>query len=102
MLYAITLRYSRPIEDINHQLASHKNWLVNYIKQGTILVAGPTADEKGGFILAQADNLATIENMVATDPYAIHQLATFDIVGCSPAIRASQFPEPWAAGAVAL
>lgn len=102
MLFSITLSYIRPVEDVKEHLDAHKEWLVRYIKAGTIIVAGPLRQGNGGFILAHAEELSDIETMIADDPFDRHRLASFDIQACNPAIRAAGFPESWAAGAKAL
>jgi uncharacterized protein YciI len=102
MLFSITVSYIRPVEDVKAQLDAHKEWLVRHIKAGTILVAGPLQNGDGGFILAQAADMADIAAMIADDPFDRHSLAAFDIQVCNPAIRAEGFPEHWAVGAKAI
>ncbi|TFF14194.1 hypothetical protein EXW72_05805 [Pseudomonas sp. BCA14] len=99
MLYAITLTYSRPPEQIREHLDAHKDWLVKHIKSANVLFAGPLTDESGGFILAHAQQLADIQEMMAQDPFVAHRLVTLDIVESDPAIRSADFPAHWAVGA---
>ncbi|AJP56971.1 hypothetical protein UC34_08150 [Pandoraea vervacti] len=96
MLFAITLNYLRPGQEVRAQLEGHKTWLVDNIRQGRILIAGPLLDGTGGFILAHGEQEADIQQMVATDPFAVHQLAGFSIHAITPAIRAEGFPQMWA------
>ncbi|KPA99218.1 YciI family protein [Pseudomonas asplenii] len=102
MLFAITLSYIRPIEQVKAHLDAHKDWLVQFIKAGRILVAGPLQQQGGGFILAQGEGVSDIERMLAEDPFVVYQLVTFDIRCCEPAIRSSSFPEQWAPEARAV
>lgn len=99
MLFSITVSYIRPPEDVKEHLDAHKDWLVRYIKAGNVIFAGPLQDGKGGLILAHADQASEIETMIADDPFDRHRLATFDVGICDPALRAADFPAPWAAGA---
>ncbi|TWB53125.1 uncharacterized protein YciI [Rhizobium sp. ERR 922] len=99
MLFAIKLRYIRPSEDIQAHLDAHKAWLIKYTQAGIILFAGPAPQGNAGFVLAHADDLAVIQSMIAEDPFDIHQLVTFEIDACDPALRATDFPARWAGSA---
>ncbi|WP_062789362.1 YciI family protein [Aquitalea pelogenes] len=96
MLFAITLHYLRPEQEVQAQLESHKTWLADNIRQGRILFAGPLLGGTGGFILAYAEQEAEIQQMIAADPFAIHQLAGFNTQVMTAAIRAESFPHMWA------
>jgi len=102
MLYAIKLTYIRPVEEIEAQLDQHKGWLARYTKAGTIIFAGPLEGGKAGFILAFAETTATIEAMIAEDPFDVLKLASFDIAECNPAVRTENFPPQWAPKAKAF
>ncbi|WP_018608380.1 YciI family protein [Uliginosibacterium gangwonense] len=102
MLFAITLNYLRPPEDIQAQLEAHKAWLVRYIQTGNILFAGPLHAKAGGFVLAHASEQAEIQNMIAEDPFHIHKLVSFDVQATEPVIRAENFSGHWAADAKAI
>ncbi|MBP2551674.1 uncharacterized protein YciI [Neorhizobium galegae] len=102
MLYAIKLTYIRPIEDIQAQLDPHKGWLARYTKAGTILFAGPLEGGKAGFILAFAETIATIEAMIAEDPFDLLKLARFEISECNPVVRNEAFSAQWAPEAKAF
>lgn len=99
MLFAITLSYTRPLEEIQAHLEAHKEWLFKYAQAEAILFAGPLQQGKGGFILAHGEDLAGIQKMIADDPFNIHRLATFEVDICDPAIRAHAFPQQWATNA---
>ncbi|WP_287880034.1 YciI family protein [Aquitalea sp.] len=99
MLFAITLNYLRPEQEVQAQLEDHKIWLADNICQGRILFAGPLLNGTGGFILAYGEQEAEIQQMIAADPFAIHQLAGFSTQAIAPAIRAGQFPQRWASEA---
>lgn len=102
MLFAITLSYVRPIEEIKAHLDDHKTWLLKYTQAGNIVFAGPLQQENGGFVLAYGEQLSDIQRMIADDPFDVHRLVKFNIQCCDPAIRAGNFPARWAAGAKAI
>lgn len=99
MIFVIKLTYIRPAEDIQVHLEAHKAWLTTCIESGRVLFAGPLEQGGGGLILAHAQRSADLRAMLAEDPFEIHQLATFEVLGCEPAIRAVQFDPQWASGA---
>lgn len=99
MLFAIKLSYLRPVEEMNAHLEAHKAWLFKYVQAGNVLFAGPLTQEKGGLIVAYAEHESDIQHIIAEDPFSIHRLATYDILGCDPAIRTADFAERWASGA---
>jgi uncharacterized protein YciI len=102
MLFAITLNYLRPPEDVQGQLEAHKAWLVRYIQAGKILFAGPLHAKAGGFVLAHASEQTDIQSMIAEDPFHIHNLVRFDIQATEPLIRSEIFSAQWAEGAKAV
>jgi uncharacterized protein YciI len=102
MLFAITLNYLRPPEDIQAQLEAHKAWLVRYIQTGNILFAGPLHAKAGGFVLAHASGQPDIQNMIAEDPFHIHSLVSFDVQAIDPVIRAESFSAQWAVDAKSI
>ncbi|GAB2903862.1 hypothetical protein GCM10027202_36140 [Microvirgula curvata] len=102
MLFAITLNYLRPEQEVQTQLEGHKTWLADNIRQGPILFAGPLVSGTGGFILAHGEQETDMQQMIAADPFDIHQLASFSIQAIAPAIRAEQFPQIWANEAKAV
>lgn len=97
MLYAITLNYIRPIEEIEGHLDTHRDWLVEYTRQGRILVAGPLEPRTGGFVLAACENCAELDAMLEKDSFHANKLVDYTVVAALPALRAEDFPAKWAA-----
>lgn len=102
MLFAIKLSYIRPIEEVKAQLDAHKAWLFKYVQSGNVLFAGPLANGNGGLIVAYGEHYSDIQQIIAEDPFEVHQLATFDILGCDPAVRTADFAARWASGAKSI
>jgi uncharacterized protein YciI len=99
MLFAITLTYSRPKIDVEAHLDTHRTWLVDEMKAGRILAAGPLGSGLGGFVLAFADSQSEIDAMVERDPFVRNDVVTFDIQPFQVALRSANFPPEWAEGA---
>src|SRR5258708_8563162 len=52
-MYAIVLRYKRPLSEIDKHVDAHRAWLGKNYADGTFLVSGRQRSWAGGFILAR-------------------------------------------------
>jgi len=96
MLFSITLHYTRAAADIAPHLDAHRQWLVEYIKRGSIILAGPLEPRTGGLILASCADMASMQAMMEQDPFIVEQVASYAAQACRPALVASGFPAGWA------
>lgn len=96
MLYLVTLRYIRPVEEVHAHLDTHRDWLVEHTRAGRILVAGPLEDRTGGLVLARCENREALDQMLAQDSFAQHRLVEHVVLGFGAALRAGVFPADWA------
>lgn len=96
MLFAITLRYVRPKNEVEAHLDTHRQWLAAEIKAGRVLVAAPLSSGDGGFLLAVADVRDDIDEMLARDSFHVHGVASFEVAAFEPALRSAAFPVEWA------
>ena len=102
MLYAVTLHYRRPKADIEAHLDAHRDWLATHVRTGLILAAGPLDSGAGGLLLAHAPDRATLDAMLASDAFVIHDLVECEVRGFTPALRCADFPVHWAPDAKAV
>ncbi|CAJ0789343.1 hypothetical protein LMG19083_01853 [Ralstonia psammae] len=102
MLYAVTLNYVRPMQEIESHLDTHRDWLIDYTRQGRILLAGPLEPRTGGFLLACCENRAELDAMLEKDSFHVHKLVDYAVVAAMPALRAEDFPARWAPDAKAV
>lgn len=102
MLYVVTLTYIAPMEKIEAHLGSHKEWLVDHIKSGHILAAGPMEPSTGGIVLISCANKAELDAILEPDSFYEHKLVAYDVRAFSPALRAEPFPAQWAASAKSI
>lgn len=49
--------------------AEHRLYLNQLVEQGSLLMAGPFADERGGLIVFEAEDEATVQDLMANDPF---------------------------------
>ncbi|KGQ64074.1 YciI family protein [Gallibacterium anatis] len=64
---------------VNALLEEHRAWLKKYAEMGVFLLFGPYADHKGGLIIAQAENEAALQVILAEDVYFHKQLADYQV-----------------------
>ncbi|MDY1547088.1 YciI family protein [Luteibacter sahnii] len=102
MLYIVTLTYSRPKVEVDGHLDAHRSWLVEQVRAGRVLAAGPIDTGLGGLILAHAENRSTLDAALVADPFYVHGVADFHVQPFSPALRANMFPAAWAVDAKAV
>lgn len=53
---------------------AHREWLGALHADGTVINAGPLADESGAVLLFRADDEAALREVLASDPYPSHSL----------------------------
>jgi len=99
MIYVVTLSYLRPLDDVNAHFDGHREWLVQHIKAGRILLTGPLEPRTGGLLLVSVADRAELDRMMSEDPFVIHRLVEIEVKAFTPALRAAAFPAEWAAGA---
>ncbi|UVO07251.1 YciI family protein [Pectobacterium polonicum] len=102
MLYAITLSYTSPKDELEKSIDAHKKWLADNIKKGNVIFAGPLEDGAGGFILAYGLALYEMENILADDPFINLGLVKTEIKAIEPGICSSHFYAEWAGNAKSL
>lgn len=96
MIFSIVLTYTRPIEEVQRHLDSHKAWLAAQLKQGRVICAGPLAAGGGGLILGACADAAELHAMMAQDAFISQGVASYQAHGCIPALAAAGLPAHWA------
>ena len=77
-MFILTLTYGAPLEAVDEHVPAHIDWIKAGYAGGTFLASGRKVPRTGGFILAKGDR-AEIEALVATDPFMIAGVTTYDI-----------------------
>ncbi len=90
-LFVITLNYTKPIEQVDAHLVTHRAYLDNFYKSGVFVTSGRQTPLKGGVIIARSfDNSgknytrADIENIMNNDPFMLNSVAEFSITEFTP------------------
>jgi len=78
-MYIIDLTYIVPLEELDVHMADHVDYLDKYYQKNVFIASGRKVPRTGGIILALANSVETIENIITEDPFYKHKLAEFKI-----------------------
>jgi uncharacterized protein YciI len=84
MLFVVLMHYSRPLAEVDGVRAEHATYLERLAAQGTVLAWARRDPPTGGVFLASAPDTATLERVLADDPYVKAGVAQPEIVTFSP------------------
>jgi uncharacterized protein YciI len=84
-MYVVKLTYQAPLERVDAALEAHRAFLIRHFEAGVFLIAGPSIPREGGVILAMGVDRTQLDAILATDPFAEQQLATYEITEFSAA-----------------
>ena len=83
MLFVVLMHYARPLAEVDGVRAEHVTYLERLAAQGTVLAWARRDPPTGGVLLAVSDR-ATLEQVLADDPYVKAGVANPEIVAFSP------------------
>ena len=83
-MFAIVLRYIKPIETIDALRPAHLEFLDRYYAKDIFIASGRQVPLTGGLILARGCTRDELERIIAEDPFHKEQVATFEIIEFSP------------------
>jgi uncharacterized protein YciI len=86
-MFILTLTYIAPLEEVDRHVPAHLDWIKAGYASGAFLASGRKVPRTGGFILAKGER-AQIEALVATDPFMISGVTTYDVVEVAVAFTA--------------
>ena len=87
-MFIINLTYIKPIEEIEHYLPAHVEFLKHHYTLGHFLASGRKNPRTGGIIIAAVDTQSELEEILSHDPFHAHQLANYDIIDFTPSMTA--------------
>ena len=77
-MFILTLTYVAPLEEVDRHAPAHIDWIKAGYASGVFLASGHKVPRTGGFILAKGER-AEIEALVATDPFMVAGVTTYDV-----------------------
>ncbi len=83
-LFMVVLKYLVNLEEIDKHRPEHLEFLSSLYATHTLIVSGPQVPRTGGVLLAKAHSRGELEEALKSDPFAIHQLAEYQIYQFEP------------------
>ena len=83
-MFIAILTYKKPLEEVDRFLQAHRDFLAVHYAVGDLITSGPQTPRVGGVIMLRADSRATVEAILAQDPFHIHGIADYQIVEFTP------------------
>lgn len=87
-LFIIDLEYLQSLAAVDLWLEQHKAFLQQQYAAGHFLMSGRKQPRSGGIIIATADSLAAIQQIIEQDPFHREQLARYTITEFLPGMLA--------------
>ncbi|UQA91833.1 YciI family protein [Streptomyces halobius] len=78
-MFVLELTYTAPIERVDAALQEHVAWLDEQYAAERFIAAGRKVPRDGGVILAAGVDRATVEQLVAEDPFSIAGVCDYRI-----------------------
>jgi uncharacterized protein YciI len=78
-MFAVILKYKKPIEDVEAHTPAHRAYLDRYYEQGVFVMSGRQTPPKGGVVMARAESRAALEKILAEDPFCTEGVADYEI-----------------------
>lgn len=92
-MFVVILRYTKPIEMIEHHLDDHKRWLDEKYRDKKFLFSGPRKPRVGGVILANVDTEEEMKGLISEDPFSRAGIAEYELVEFLPTKCIPEFGE---------
>ncbi|TVT62302.1 YciI family protein [Amycolatopsis cynarae] len=79
-MYVVLLTYTAPLVEVDYHLPDHAKWLEKHFASGEFLTAGRRNPRTGGVIITRPMDRAKLDAVLASDPFALHHLATYEVI----------------------
>lgn len=83
-MFIAILTYKKPLEEVDRYLQAHRDYLAERYAAGDLITSGPQTPRVGGVIMIKAENRATVDAIIAQDPFNINGIADHQIVEFTP------------------
>jgi uncharacterized protein YciI len=84
MLFVVLMHYARPLAQVDEVRAEHVAFLERLAATGTVLAWARREPPTGGVLIAAAPDAATLQQVLADDPYVQAGVAKPEIVAFNP------------------
>lgn len=79
-MFVILLHYKKPLADVDRWLTEHRTFLEQGYQHNLFIASGPRNPRTGGVILSQCQDRAVLEDVLAQDPFRVHDIADYEVI----------------------
>ncbi len=83
-MFIAILTYKKSLEEVDHFLRAHREFLAEHYAAGDFIMSGPQTPRVGGVIMIKAENRTAVDSIIARDPFYINSIADYQIVEFTP------------------
>lgn len=83
-MFVVILTYKTSIEIVDKHVVEHRAFLERCYKQNFFIASGPQKPRSGGILISQLKSREQLEELLKEDPFAIHQIADYNIIEFEP------------------
>jgi uncharacterized protein YciI len=95
--FLVEATYLAPIEKLQPLVPMHRAYLQHGYDAGMVLCSGPLVPPLGGIVIARAATAQEITHFLADEPFALAQLASYEIREFQP-VRWQEWAAGWFRG----
>ena len=87
-MFIVSLRYVRPLEEVDRHLEAHVAYLKQHYAQGHFIASGRKVPRTGGVILARVGSREALQAVLKQDPFHQNHLAEYEVIEFVPGMVA--------------
>ena len=90
-MFIISLKYVKPIQEVEKCLEDHIKFLEKYYASGNFICSGRKNPRTGGVIICRAKDKMEVEKIIQEDPFYREELAEYEVIEFLPTKYAEGF-----------
>ena len=90
-MFIVSLTYTAPLEEVDKHLDDHVTYLKRQYAAGNFVASGRKVPRSGGVILSKLENRATLDAVLAQDPFHRAGVADYEVIEFDPSMVAEGF-----------
>ena len=92
-MFAVLVKYIKPLDQVDACLDAHRTYLKTNCDAGRFVMAGRRVPRTGGLILARAESKEELRKLLDEDPFHRAGVAAYEIIEIVPTVYNSGFAE---------
>ncbi|MCZ7602924.1 MAG: YciI family protein [Melioribacteraceae bacterium] len=82
--FVVEIRYNAHIDEIAKLRPAHREFLDTLYTKGIVLMSGPQTPQIGGIIIARAESMEELAEILKNDPYQLNNAAEYIYIQFDP------------------